>query len=76
MKKKIMHRESRNQLGQLKYIDIFISITQITKDMRSNLKMNEVEVRTIQIKDLKKTVINDSEDIKLVQDDSTKDVEI
>lgn len=54
MKKKIMHRESRNQLGQLKYIDIFISITQITKDMRSNLKMNEVEVRTIQIKDLKK----------------------
>jgi hypothetical protein len=39
----IMHRESTNQLGQLEIVDIFITATQVAKEMRRYLKIDEVE---------------------------------
>ena len=53
-----MHRERTNQLGQLEHIDILMATTQFAKKMRSYLKMNVVEVRTMQVEDVKKIVIN------------------
>jgi hypothetical protein len=65
-----MHRESTNQLRQLENIDIFIAATQAVKEMRRYLKMDEVEVGTIQIEDLKETVVNAFEDIREDNDET------
>jgi len=70
-----MHREGTNQFVQLVNIDIFIAATQATNYMRRYLKMDEVEVKTIQIKDLEKTMVNIFEDIREYEDENMEVVD-
>jgi hypothetical protein len=65
-----MDKESTNQLGELENVDIFMAATQVAKEMRRYLKMDEVEACTIQIEDLEETVVNTFEDIGEDEDET------
>jgi len=72
---KIMHRESKNELGQLENADIFMAATQAAKEMRRYLKMDKVEAGNVQIEDLEETSVNAFEDIEEDEDESAEVVE-
>jgi len=57
--KKFVQMESTNQLGQLDNAEYFMVATQVAKEMKRYLKMDNVEVVGVQIEDIKETVVND-----------------
>ena len=67
--------ESTNQLGQFENVDIFMATTQATKEMRRYLKMDEVEVGSVEIEDIEETMVNDIESVEEDEDSSVEVVE-
>lgn len=70
---RIMHKMNTNQLGQLGNIDIFMTTTRTAIEMRSYLKIEEVETCTMQIKDFEETMVYVFENIR---EDRNENLEI
>ena len=66
--------ESTNQLEQVDNVNIFVAPKQVVKEMRIYLRMDEVQLITVQIEDLKETVINECEDIDEDEEDEREEV--
>ena len=47
-----MHKESTYRFGQLKNIDLIMIATLVVNEMRRYIKMDDVEVGTMQIENL------------------------